>query len=439
MKKTVSTAVQLGSILLAVCTLLVSLSGCLSGAGDAETSADTPPAASDPHSPDMSPAGAEDTGANTRSAFDVAGEIGAGWNLGNALDCIDNKKRGLISELDGVTPEEFYETYWGNPVTTADMIDTVAKSGFGAIRVPVTYADHMDEDYRISPDWLDRVRQIVNYVLDNDIYCIINLHHDTGSGTWPWLRADPSSAGQMERNLRTVWLQIAEYFREYGDKLLFESFNEILDAESRWGGASNAAYDVVNSLNQVFVDTVRGTGGNNSDRYLIVKTYAAGAASDILDAFVLPEDSADGHLLVGIHYYGVRLFFSRQENVNRTETYSDWDYQRDGKPVEDFFERINRRFIEKNIPVIVCEFGAQNKGNTADRTGYAGHYAEAAMKYGIACLWWDDGGRAGNADAVTGYAIFDRAQNRWYFPDIAEAMISSAKAAFSAPGANPLQ
>jgi len=355
--------------------------------------------------------------------FDTISEMGIGWNLGNTLDSIDNRKRGILRELTDITPEEYYETYWGNPVTTAEMINAVAGAGFGVIRVPVTYADHMDEDFNIRIEWLERVERVVNYVLDNGIYCIINLHHDTGSGSWPWLKADPENIVFLENKLSFVWTQIADYFKHYGDKLIFEGFNEILDTESRWGGASRAAYEAVNRLNQAFVDAVRAAGGGNETRRLIVKTYAAGTDKDILDAFVLPDDTQKDLLIAGVHFYGSMPFTWRQEKISWTKTYSDWNRLRDGKPVEDMLQRIDDRFIKNRVPVIICEFGAQNKNNNADRVKYAGHYVETAARYGISCIWWDDGGIFNDAESVNSHALLDRNTNRWFFGEIVDAMV----------------
>jgi len=359
-------------------------------------------------------------------AFDVVNNMRAGWNLGNTFDSIDNMGRGIRSALDeGVTPEEHYETYWGNPITTRGMIDAVVDAGFGAIRIPVTFTDHMDENFQIRPDWLLRIEQVVDYVLDAGAYCIINIHHDTGSGSWPWLRADPDNIEQLSEQFHIVWTQIAEHFRYHGEKLIFEGFNEILDTESRWNDASNAAHLAVNQLNQVFVDTIRSTGGNNEDRFLIVKTYAAGTDRDILDAFVLPDDSIENRLIVSVHTYVPHAFTWHQEHVSWTQTYSDWEPDRDGRAVEDIMSRLNERFIQQEIPVIIGEFGAMNKNNTADRANYARHFVETARRYNITCFWWDDGGHFSDATSANNFALLDRYRIRWFFHEIVESLTTS--------------
>ena len=360
-------------------------------------------------------------------AFELVNSIGVGWNLGNALDSRDDRRRGIVGSLTGITPEEHYETYWGNPVTTFEMIESIAQMGFGAVRIPVTYSDHLYDDFQIRADWLARVRQVVGYVLDTGMYAVINIHHDTGRRSW--LRADPDNIEQVEEQLATVWEQIAVYFQDYCHRLIFEGFNEIRDMEGRWFDSDAASYNAVNRLNQVFVDTVRGTGGNNAGRFLIVKTYAAATDIPSLRAFVLPYDSAYGRLIVGVHYYGPLAFTWRQEQVNWTTAYSDWCPVRDGRPVEDITRRLWEYFISRGIPVIICEFGAVNKNNTQDRINFATHYIETARQYGIICFWWDDGGQHGSAETVTNFALFDRFRNEWFFPEIAEALINAAGAA----------
>ena len=412
-------------LLVTVCTTLTCMSCGKVSHGKNEQLTDIP----DSGVPASSGEGIDNPGNGVydeKSAFGAVSAMGVGWNLGNTLDTIDNKKKGILSELKSVSPEEYYETYWGNPVTTRKMIDDVAEAGFNAIRVPVTYTDHMGDDFKIREEWLERVGQVVNYVLDNDIYCIINIHHDTGSGSWPWLKADPDNAAIMEERLRSVWTQIAMYFKDYDGRLIFESFNEILDTRNRWSGSSSASYELVNDLNQIFVDTVRVTGANNKERILIVKTYAAGVDGDILDAFRLPDDTVKDRLIVGVHYYGVLTFTWRQERVSWAETYTDWDRTRDGAPVEDVMKRLNSLFIKKGVPVIICEFGAQNKGNTDDRVAFVRHYVETGKQYGIMCIWWDDGGDFPDALSVDSYTIYDRRKNLWFFPQIAEAMVTAA-------------
>jgi endoglucanase len=146
---------------------------------------------------------------------------------------------------------------------------------------------------------------------------------------------------------------------------------------------------------------------------------------DVLEAFELPDDKAEGHLIIGVHYYGTHGFTRQQ--VSWTETYSEWEQRRDGGPVELAIRLLKNNFIDKRIPVIIGEFGAQNKNNTPDRINYALHYIEMAKQHGIVCFWWDDGGGDLNAEDVRNYTLFSRYRNEWVFPEIAEALTETAR------------
>lgn len=226
-------------------------------------------------------------------AGQIVNTIHAGWNLGNTLDSYGE----WIVQYSAAKPTDF-ETAWGNPVTTKQMIESVRAAGFNAVRVPVTWTQHIsDADlYEIDAAWMCRVKETVDYVIDSGMYCILNLHHDVGGDSW--LKASTQSVSAQSQKFAAVWTQIAKTFAEYDAHLLFEGFNEILDEENHWVYPGKTAADAVNTLNQLFVDTVRSTGGNNRSRCLVVNTYAAGTGSAQLDDFVLPFDSTKNALIV---------------------------------------------------------------------------------------------------------------------------------------------
>lgn len=379
------------------------------------------------------PAVYEDSGGTLRAnpesaAFMLVEDMKAGWNLGNALDCLDNQKRGIDSQLQTATAEVYYETLWGNPVTTPGIIAGVAEMGFGAVRVPVTWQDHMDENYEISQTWLERVGEVVNCVIDNGMYCIINLHHDTGTGAWPWLRAEPEKIGEYMKNLRTVWTQIAVCFQDYDERLLFESFNEILDTEDRWTGSTAACYDAVNQLNQTFVDTVRATGGCNDRRFLIVSPYAAGADSEILSYFRIPADTIEDHLIVSVHTYAPAGFTWHENMAGRINVYSGWDDDPSGYEIREALRSLRENIVDKGVPVIISECGAWNKSNSPDRCAYAAFLVREAAKERITCFWWDAGGEFDTPESVDNSSLYDRYNEAWFFPEVARAFTQAASA-----------
>lgn len=349
---------------------------------------------------------------------DIINSINAGWNLGNTLDSYGD----WITQYTDAGTDDF-ETSWGNPVTTKAMIDAVKSAGFNAVRVPVTWSQHIDDSngYKIDEEWMARVKEVVDYVMDNDMYCILNVHHDVGGSSW--LKASESNINSNKEKFESLWTQIADEFEGYSNKLMFEGFNEILDEDNNWVYPGKSAGDAVNTLNQIFVDTVRKTGGNNAERCLIVNTYAAGTGSSQLDDFVVPTDTAENALMVEVHYYSPGSYC--------TEISSDGNDQKvwtenGGKSTADgTLYNLYEHFTSKGIPVIIGEFGAANKDNESDRAEWAGYLVENAKKYGMKCFWWDGGGKI-ESDSEYGYykgmSIYNRYDNTWVFPEIVTAL-----------------
>ena len=321
-----------------------------------------------------------------------------------------------------VSANEYYETLWGNVETTKEVIDAVADKGFKTVRVPVSFYDHTDPlTGKIDEEWLKREKEIVDWVLDNDMYCIIDMHHED-----VWLKADSDSYEQEKIQFEQSWKQISEYFRDYDTRLMFEGFNEVKNNNGDTSTNSQQELDIINKLNQLFVDTVRSTGGNNNERFLLLSTYAANIDENILGAFVLPQDTISDHLIVDVHTYAPLAFCWNKDKVTWTETYSDWDETKDGAGMKQIYDRLDTYFISKGVPVVIGEFAAWNKGNTKDRAAFAEYVVKTSGNYGITCLWWDDGGQADNATKVSSAAILNRTNGTWYFPEIADALVGAS-------------
>lgn len=334
------------------------------------------------------------------TATEVVADMVIGWNLGNSLDSFVAGQTGLTTE-----------TSWGNPYSTKAMIDGIKAAGFNAVRVPVTWYNHMDASTnQIDKEWMDRVEEVVNYVLDNDMYCIINVHHDTGEKGW--LKATENGIDVKKAKFKAIWEQVSERFGEYGDKLLFEGFNELLDEESNWTKPGEAAGRITNELNQLFVDTVRASGKKNATRCLIVNTYCAGANKDVLKYFELPEDTVADKLIVETHIYQPYYFTSEV-----SPDVTDWA---NGKPtLESYIYNMYENFVKKGTPVIIGEFGAVDKDNLKPRMSWLRFFVDTCYKYGIKCFWWDNGNAAE-------YEIFDRTTLEITEPDLLEVMMTEA-------------
>ncbi|MDO4318401.1 MAG: glycoside hydrolase family 5 protein [Lachnospiraceae bacterium] len=373
--------------------------------GASETPAATLTAAAEP----LTPSPAEPSPAEFRSetASECVANMKIGWNLGNSLDC--------TGAWIGKSSPRNFETAWGNPVVTRELIHAVKESGFNAVRVPVTWLEKMDENGRVDEAWLARVREVVDYVLAEDMYCIVNVHHDTGGGDEAWLRADSEMyENGMSEKYVCLWEQIADYFKDYDQRLLFESMNEILDRNSNWGGSDQDSYDTVNRLNQLFVDTVRSSGGNNAERNIIVLTYGASSANSQVTGFAAPTDPEKEHLIAEVHIYDPSGFCGGTDTV--------WD-SADEAVIDTIFERLNREIVTgQKLPMIIGEFGAQDHTETdeytAERAKYAAYFVAAAKKYGITCFWWDDGGSM---------KIFDRLAAKPYCEPVIEALVLTAE------------
>lgn len=330
-----------------------------------------------------------------KNATHVVYDIKIGWNLGNTFDANPAGVTGLSTE-----------TSWGNPKTSKELIDLVKESGFNAVRVPVTWGNHMDADNQIDPAWMERVAEVVGYVLDNDMYCILNVHHDTG--TDGWLRASRANEEAMRAKFTAMWTQIASHFAEHPDKLLFESFNELLTDDNMWNSPPLEAVKVTNELNQLFVDIVRSTGGNNDKRCLVVNTYAASTDSIVVNNFVLPTDTIDDRLIIEAHVYSPFQFTHADSPVT---TYTENEVK---APITTLFVKLGYA----GTPVIIGEFGCVDKDNDLDRVSWTKYFVDTALKYGIKCFWWDNGSQFG---------IINRNRNVVSEPFILDAMITEAK------------
>lgn len=334
----------------------------------------------------------------SKDAWAIVDDIVCGFNIGNSMDAYDTTEIGDV----GLSSE----TCWGNPVISNKLIDAVASTGVNAIRLPVTWYNHMDpETYKVSEEWMNRVEEVVSCILEKDMYCILNTHHDTGEKGW--LNADPLSYEQDEKIFTALWAQIAERFEKYGEKLLFEGYNEILNLMKNWGSPNYFCLEAANKLNQAFVDTVRASGGNNAKRVLIITTYGAQANSQITSGTVVPKDAAQDRIIVEAHIYEPFTF-----------THDNSDVKTWSKPsIDACFDNLNKNFVQKGYPVIIGEFGAVDKDNITARANWTKYMVDSAEKLGMKCFWWDNG------DA---FKLISRRTNQITEPYLFEIMVTEA-------------
>ena len=365
------------------------------------------------------------------SAADAVRRMGAGWNLGNSLDANSGDDSHMWIEAYSARTNETYETAWGQPVTTRALFHMFKEAGFNAIRIPVTWYPHMgtiqlqweNEDwhwdksawtgYEVDPGWMARVKEVVDYVIDEGMYCILNVHHDTGAASTAWLVAGEPEFEAAKPRYQALWQQIAETFKDYDARLLFESYNEMLDPYDSWCFASFAtparydadvaasAYRGINQYAKLFVETVRASGGNNALRNLVINTYGACSGdgtwnshlTDPLAQLELPE--APGHLAVEVHsYWEADKFDAQKADIDR------------------LFNNLDQHIVRRlGVPAIIGEWGG---GNVSDEVAarFAGYFSQKAHDAGIAAFMW-----MGLSDGE------DRAVPKWTMPLTKDAIL----------------
>lgn len=348
--------------------------------------------------------------------------MGLGWNLGNQLEASSG---GLPSE-----------TCWGNPEITKELIDTIKAQGFKTVRIPVSYLDMIGDgpDYKIDTDWLDRVQEVVDYVVNNDMFAIVNMHGDgyyTVDHSWLLCAEDDDKQTEIKDKYGKVWTQIADRFKDYDQHLIFESMNE--EFNNDYGKPDEKAYDNINAYNQIFVDSVRATGSNNEKRWLLLpgwNTNIEYTAGDDYN-FKIPTDKgckADGkRIMISVHYYDPFNFTIDENKTAKTQwgKYAVKNYDNWGQ--EDYVDSqmalLNEKFVSQGYPVVIGEFGAQDKTEKfADYNEFRRYWSEylikAAKKNGVVCVYWDNG-----YNGNKGFGIINRFDYTITQPDLIAGMM----------------
>lgn len=349
-------------------------------------------------------------------AFEYISGMGAGINLGNAFDA---------SDCDWLSDELAYESAWCRARTSYAYIDSLCNEGFNVIRIPVSWHNHVDADYNISGPWLDRVTEIVDYCLGKDMYVIIDAHHDIDQN---FFYPDSAHLDNTLKYTEAVWSQLAEHFKDRSDRLIFECINEprLKGNDNEWWFSSvnptvQDAFDVMAKVNQTFVDTVRATGGNNADRYLMVCGYCNMTTNLVLDAFELPADTADNKLIVTVHVYQPYSFAGEvpgNSNFGAAE-------ERENKNI---FSSLYDKFVAEGIPVIIGEYGCTDKNNDEDRVAYYEFMGECSALYSIPLVVWDNN-EFNNTDAAVAetFGLFDRATGDVICRELVDAITADYK------------
>lgn len=344
---------------------------------------------------------------DTLSSVELTQQMGVGWNAGNSLEAIGG------------------ETAWGNPLLMPELFQAVKAAGFDSVRLPVAWSQFADaENFVIKDSWLSRVEEVVNYALDADLYVMMNLHWDGG-----WMQPTYDQEAYVNNRLQIMWTQIADRFKDYDDRLLFAGSNEVM-VEGDYGTPTYEYYTVQNGFNQTFVDTVRATGGNNDDRFLVVQGFNTNIDHAVNYAQV-PADSADDRLLMEVHYYDPYNFTLNGDSnitqwgaiatdLSKTESWANETH------VDAQFQKMASRFVEEGVGVILGEYGVISRPSLSDHETYRVYWnryvTESAMAHGLVPMYWDNG-YAGEH----GMAIFDRHTAAPLYPEIINAITGSVE------------
>lgn len=348
----------------------------------------------------------DDTDIRELTSVELTQLMGVGWNIGNSLDATEG------------------ETSWGNPLISQTLIDSVKAAGFNSIRLPVAWSKFSDEStYTIETSWMERVEEVVNYILNNNMYVVMNIHWDGG-----WMQPTYEQEEYVNDRLAAMWKQIATHFRDYNDYLLFAGTNEVM-VEGNYGAPTAEYAEVQNGFNQTFVTTVRKTGGRNAYRHLVVQGFNTNIDYTV-DNAVIPTDVVEHRLMMEVHYYDPYDFTlnSGSDNISQwgmnatdpahTQTWANEDY------ADAQFQKMKTNFVDKGYGVILGEYGAISRLSVDHHHEYRRYYLEyitqSIVDHELVPFYWDNGYTSDH-----GLGIFNRSTGEQYYSDLIEAITSA--------------
>lgn len=351
-------------------------------------------------------------------ALQFVSDLKLGWSLGNTFDASDCS---VSDELD-------YESAWVGIKTTQENIQTIAQAGFKTLRIPVSWHNHLvDENYLISETWLNRVQEVIDWAIAEDMYVILNIHHDNNLEC---LYPDYEHLDQSIEYVSVIWEQLAARFADYDEHLIFETCNEprLKDTDNEWNINVNSdlgkeAIDCINQINQAAVDAIRNDGtGYNDSRYIMVPSYCASAEYALASTFTLPTDSkADNRILVSVHAYTPYNFALAAEGDSGATNDFSISEQNGIADIDSFMEKLYDKYVSQGIGVVIGEFGARAKGDNLEaRTEYAAYYVARAKYYGMTACWWDNHAFTGDGENL---GLLRRLPNKFMFPEIVAQMV----------------
>lgn len=321
-------------------------------------------------------------GMRNMTTAQIVDEMGIGINLGNTFESC-----GSWINNSSVTN---YEIGWGSPKITQTLIKGYANAGFGVLRIPVAWSNMMGNNYTINKDYMARVKQVCDWAIDSGMYVIVNVHWDSG-----WWEEFPTNKTECMKKYTRIWEQVSAAFKDYGDYVMFESLNEEGGWDSVWNrysGSTNGkatSYGLLNEINQKFVDIVRGSGGNNSKRHLLIAGYVTDISLTCDKLFVMPKDSQK-RCAVSVHYYTPSTFCILEKDESWGKARYDWGTQSDINELKKYMNLMKTNFVDKGIPVIIGEYGCPIKNKDPESVRlFLTSVCREAYSRGMCPVLWD--------------------------------------------------
>lgn len=327
-------------------------------------------------------------------------KMSPGINLGNTLEAIPK------------------EISWGNPIPNEAYFHAVKRAGFRSIRIPIAWTQYSDKANKIDPKWMSHVKDVVRMSTKQGLYTMINIHWDGG-----WQVPTFAKQAEVNAKMRTFWTQIAIAFRDFDDHVLFAGNNEVA-MPGQYGPPSPENAEVQNGFNQLFINTVRATGGNNRTRFLVVQSYATDIENGLKFNSVMPKDPVKGKLMMEIHYYSPYNFTINpkskiwQWGKTATEPQSAETWANEAY-VDKLYSKLKTAYVDKGYPVLLGEYATENKPRYPQMNTYRklwiDYITRAAYKNGIVPMYWD-----------TGW-LFDRKTGKQKDPEVIKILVNATK------------
>jgi len=286
-----------------------------------------------------------------------------------------------------------WETGWGSPLITKEYIQSLARIGFKTVRLPVAW-DTFADNGRITQQEFKRINQVVDWIIGSGMFCVINIHWDGG-----WIDSDvqeryPTTyhtfSPEAEKKFRSYWDQISRYFAGKNEKLIFEALNEESNFEN--AGSEEKAFATLTRVNQLFIDTVRHTGGNNANRLLVIAGYGTNIEKSCQEKLRLPIDTVPGKLLLSVHYYAPWQFVGLDKDASWGKMLPTWGSKEDLKQLNDSFDLLNRYCVRHHIPAFIGEFAMCSNKERIYSMRWTDSVFTAALKRKMVPVLWDIGG-----------------------------------------------